>query len=335
VELSYDRQTKIAENIKKRPRGVLRVFVAFIILAALISGVLVPSYFIKEDAIQRLYTDNVLARITVDVRRSIQEIESGLQNAENPAEVSDIDRILRDISNSSSYTLGVFFTDNNNVLLHSIGRPAGGSTEYYDLILPVKNEEGFETASVRVRLDKDIINNAAKDMIKQEFIQSLAIGLELLGLGLILLMIIRPKTTGILVTVILFTLIALSLDFTLFYIQYSAAAESLTVQTVNRITQILQNDADLLKTAGASLSSIYDLNDWLKNLLHDIPAINTMSINSHMRVTLNASTAFIEQYSIDLIWCYVAVFAMFAGAAVIAIISRVVFVKYRSKKHSK
>jgi len=242
---------------------------------------------------------------------------------------------LRDISNSSSYTFGVYFIDNNNVLLHSVVRPAGESAEYIHLTLPVKNEYGLEEASIRVFFDKDVINNPAKDLIRQEFIRSLAIGLELLGLGLILLMIIRPKTTGILVTVILFTLIALSLDFTLFYIRYSAAAESMTAQTVNRITQILQNDADLFKTAGASLGSIYDLNDWLKNLLHDIPAINTMSINSHMRVTLNASTAFIEQYSIDLIWCYAAVFAIFAGAAVIAIISRVVFVKYKSKKHNK
>jgi len=326
MDTLYGEKINIDENDKYRRGGALRVFFAFVILAIAISSVLSASYNIKKDSIHKLFTDLTFSRIIVDVRQSIQKIEDGLQNGEDMAGFTDIDSILDEIRNCSSYTLDVFITNtkSDNYLIENEG--------YFDLILPINDESGSGVAYLTVRIDSDLVYYTTGYITGQEFRQTLIIGLQFLGLGLIVLLLVRPRAPGILFTVIFFTLAALSIDLVMSYINLTSLTESATVQSVNRITQILQRDINIQNTINESSVVIYEQNNRIKDIVQDIPMIYTSSVNYYLRVILTASAAYISKYSTDMLRNYTSVYSIFISLSVVAIITAVAYKKHNTEK---
>ena len=316
--------------------SALRCFIAFVVLATVLAGVITPSYLVKRDAARSLYENLTFMRIAVEARQYIQKIEYGVKNGKDLEQFYNINSILRDIQRCSSYFVGVYVVSSTDKLLYSMNQQAGenaplrrprefkfeNTNDYYlydnagffDLLLPLYDTNG--TAYVIIRLDKDIVFYSTSGLVRQEMTRSLVIALEMLGLGLIVILIKKPKTSGIAVLTFVVALTALSADFGLSYIQYGSIAESAIVQSVNRIAQMLQNDINALRAMGISPDVIYDQNSWLKKSLQGIPMVHTMSIDSNMQVMLTVSKAYVSQYSINLLKSYLAIFAaLFAAGA--------------------
>ena len=320
--------------------AVLRCFVAFAVLCAVLFGVTAPSFIVKRNAARMLYENLTFVRIAVESRQHIQKIEYGVKNGRELERFYNIDGILRDIQRCSSYIEGVYVIGSGDVLLYSLEQPSEvpaslqrprelvfenendyyiyGNSGFYDLLLPIYTDEG--TAYVIIRLDGDIVYHSTSGLVRQELMRSLVISLELLGLGLIIIMIKKPKAAGICVLTFLIAIIVLSLDFGLSYTRYSGIADSATVQSVNRIAQMLQNDINTLRARGVSPDAIYDLNSWLTKSVQGIPMIHTMSINSNMQVTLTVSRAYVAQYSAGLLKSYTIIYVTLAAAIAATII---------------
>ena len=306
-----------------------RVFIAFIILAVMLGGVIVPSFFVKRNAARSLYENLTFMRIAVEVRQNIQKIEYGVRNGKDLEQFYNINGILRDIRRCSSYVEGVYVVGRGDRLLYSLEHPSAdivplrrpgellfeSENDYYlyenagffDLILPVMDTGG--TAYVIVRLNRDIVFFGASGLVRSELKQSLIIALEMLGLGLIIILKRKPKAAGVAAVTFLIALTALTLDFGLSYARYGGIAESATVQSVNRVAQMLQSDINALKAMGISSDAIYDQNSWLRKSVQGVPMIHTMSINSNMHVTLTVSRAYVSQYSISLLKSYAVIYA--------------------------
>ena len=337
------RADDISTNLPLRQAGEaqtsnskLRGFLVFVAMAAVLWGVIMPSFLVKREAARSLYENLTFMRIAVEARQNIQKIEYGVKNGKNLEQFYNINSMLRDIKRCSSYVEGVYVVGSGDRLLYSLEHPTGdgvplqrpremvfenendyylhGNAEFFDLILPILDTDG--TAYLIVRLNRDIVFFSTSGLVSRELRQSLIIALEMLGLGLIIFLIKRPKTGGILAVTFMIALIALSLDFGLSYARYSDIAESATVQSVNRVAQMLQSDINALKAMGISSDAIYDQNSWLKKSVQGIPMIHTMSINSNMHVTFTVSRAYVSQYSANLLKSYSVIYAaLFAAGA--------------------
>ena len=316
-------------------------FVAFLILAAVLAVVAVQSYYIKRDAARSLYENLTFTRIAVEARQHIRKVEFGIKNGRELEQFYNMNSILRDIQRGSSYIAGVYIVGSMDVLLYSLDMTDGDTTPlrrpinltfegekvyqmmdnsfYFDLFLPIYDEGGRDVAFIIVRLDRDVVFFSTRSLVEQEYMQSVVIGLLMLGIGLIAILKIKPKTGGIIILVFLFCFVCLSLDFVLAYSRYRGIAESATVQSVNRIAQMLQSDIDVIRAMGVPPDAIHDQNSWLRQAIQGLPMILYGSMDSNMRISLTASRAYINQFSTGLLRSYATFYAGLILAAAISV----------------
>jgi len=208
-------------------------------------------------------------------------------------------------------------------------------SDYFDLFLPIYDTEGLEMAYTIIRLDRDVVYFSTLGLVQQEYTQSVVIMLLLLGIGLIIILKVELKIGGVAILVFLLCFIGLSLDIGLAYSRFRGIAESATIQSVNRIAQLLQSDVDVIRAMGVSPDAIHDQNSWLRQAVRGIPMIHSSSMDSNMQITLTASRTYFSQYSIDLLKSYVIVYVglfLVAGiAAVVRIGSRWIGKRYKEQ----
>ena len=334
----------------KVEKFAVRCLIAFFSLAAVCSGLALQSYIIKRDAARLLFENLTFTRISVEARQHIRKIEYGIKNGRELEQFYNMNDILRDIQRSSSYISGVYIVGGGDSLLYSIRRnpeqnlslrrpratESGTERVYrmienpesFDLFLPIRDPDGLDTAYAIIRLDKDAVYFSTLELTRQEFVQGAIITAQILGLGLIVIIKKKPKAGGIALMIFLMALAGLTTDAGLSFSRYRGIVESTTVQSVNRITQLLQNDVEIIRAMGVEPNVIRDQNSWLQQAARGIPMIHSMSMNYNMRITPTVSDEYINQYSSDLLKSFIAVYIVLflTGAAVFA------FIRIRKKK---
>ena len=332
---------------KKDTKNALRRLIAFMALAGVLAGIAVQYYLVKRDAALSLFENLTFSRITVEARQHIRRIEYGIKHGRELEQFHNLDRILRDIQRSSSYITGVYVVGKQDALLYSLDMDSGGVFElrrprdlefsgealyrmmenqgYFDLFMPIYDADGRDMAFVIIRLDRDVVFFSTRGLISQEYMQSLVIALLLLGIGLIIIVKKKTKAGGTILLIFLLTFVGLSMDLGLAYSRYSGIAESATIQSVNRIAQLLQSDVEVIRAMGVPPDAIHDQNSWLRQAALGMPMIHSGSIDSNMRITLTASRAYYSQYTISLLRSYAAVYALLllAAAAAAIMVSRI------------
>ena len=154
--------------------------------------------------------------------------------------------------------------------------------------------------------------------------QSVVVAMLLLGIGLIITIELKPGSGGIILLIFLMGFLCLSLDLLLAYSRFSGIAESATIQSVNRIAQLLQSDVDVIRTMGIPPDVIHDQNSWLRQSILGLPMIHHGALDSNMRITLTASRAYFNRFSIDLLRSYAVAYAvLFIAAAAAAAALRI------------
>ena len=336
-------------------RAILRGLIAFLALAAVLFGLAEQSYQVKRNAARELFENLMFSRVTVEARQHIRRIEYGIKNGRELEQFYNIDGILRDIQRISSYITGVYVIGRNDELLysHTIGndeavlrRPrdlsfdAGNvyqmvdSADRFDLFLPVYDPDGRDIAYIIIRLDRDVVHFSIQGLAEQESTQSLTIAVLLLGIGMIIVFAAKPKPGGVILLVLILGFLGLTLDLWLAFNRFSGIAESATVQSVNRIAQLLQSDVELIRSMGVPPEAIHDQNSWLRQAVQGIPMIHSGSIDSNMRITLTASRTYFNQYSTSLLSNYAMIYAVLLLLAVAAAIVRISRLKRADRKES-
>ena len=345
-------------KIEHRRLG-LRVFIAFLVLAAVFAGVLWPSYLVKSDMAAQIFGTQTFAGLSLEIRHHIRRIELGLKNGQDMITFSGIYDILRDIRRRSSYTEGVYVIGYDDTLLYSIEsadagkfplrRPAELSFgaensshiqlngDYYDMLLPVFDAQGRVAAIIMVRLNRQILHNSLIKLINRGFVQSVVIAALFLGFALAVIISVNHRaeekrkairTNAIIIFT--FALAALSVDLGLTYIFYSEAAESATVQTVNRVAYMLQEEIDSVLSMGVPADALYDLNSWLHKSVQSDMAIRSVNVDEHMRVSLTVSPEYVNKYNISLLKSYAVIYLCFFGAGAAALAAALI-VRFRRK----
>lgn len=344
-------ENDIISTEKTDRRATLRVFIGFLVLAATLAAVLLPVYQIKNNAAIQLFENLTFTRISAEARQHIRKIEFNLANGKDLEQFHGISSILRDIGRSSSYVEGVYIVGKGDVLLYSHDQPTAGNTplqrqhdlaftdnndyailigdNYFDLLMPIIEADEWNEAYVIIRMDKDVVSFPISGLVTTEMRQTIIIGLQMLGLGLIILTLKKPKTNGIIAIVLIFALLALTMDMALSYIRFREIAESTVIQSANRIAQMLQSDIGSLTARGISADQIFDVNSWLHRSVRGIEMIHSVSMDPNMRISLTASLEHINEYSFRLLMNYAYVMAGFLIAAAVTIMARVLYLRGR------
>ena len=338
---------KTIDGVEARGEGyLLRGFVTVLILLIVLIGVAERSYLTKRDAARSLFEKLTLTQIAVEARQHIRKIEFGIKNGRELEQFYNINGILREIQRGSSYIAGVYVVSRQDVLLYSLSTSHSDTTDllrpgnlafddesvyqmsdaagYYDLFLPVYDANGRDIAFIIIRLDGDVVYFSTLGLVEQEYMQSVVIALLLLGIGLIITIKLKPRSGGIVLLIFLLGFLCLSLDLVLAYSRFGGIAESATIQSVNRIAQLLQSDVDVIRAMGVPPDLIHDQNSWLRQSILGLPMIHHGVLDSNMRITLIASRAYFNRFSMDLLRSYaVAYIILFIAAAAVAASMRI------------
>jgi len=324
----------------------LRGFVTVLILLIVLVGVAERSYLTKRDAARSLFEKLTLTQIAVEARQHIRKIEFGIKNGRELEQFYNMNGILRDIQRGSSYIAGVYVVSRQDILLYSLNTSHGDTTGllrpgnltfddetvyqmsdamgYYDLFLPVYDANGRDIAFIIIRLDEDVVYFSTRGLVEQEYMQSIVVVLLLLGIGIIMTIKLKPRSGGTVLLIFLLGFSCLSLDLILAYSRFRGIAESATIQSVNRIAQLLQSDVDVIRTMGIPPDMIHDQNSWLRQSVLGLPMIHHGVLDSNMRITLTASRAYFNRFSMDLLRSYAAAYAvLFIAAAAAAALLRI------------
>ena len=351
-------------NDKAEHRLAMRGFIAFLALAAVFAGVLLPSFLVKSNMAAQIFGNQTFAGLRLEIRHHIRKIETGLKYGQDIIAFNGIYDILRDIRRRSSYTEGVYVVGYGDTLLHSLEsadagnspllRPADMSFEtensshirlngdYYDVFMPVFGTRGRIAAIIIVRLNSQILHNSFIRLVNRGFVQSVVIAALFLGLGLIAIISVNRRTgekrkaiRNNAIIIFVFALAALSIDLGLTYIFYSEAAEAATVQAVNRVANMLQGEIDSVLAKGVPTDALYDLNSWLQKSMQNDMAVHSVNVNEYMRVSLTVSSEYVNQYNISLLKSYAIIYVCFFSAgAVTLIVSLIVRSRRRTTNSS-
>jgi hypothetical protein len=301
--------------------GKLKLLFLIPLLVALSAGM----YFsmdIKNCSINELYEDVTFMRVTIEARQYINQIEYGIKNGRQLDNFFNMQDTLKGIQGCSSYMEGAYIVSASGKLLYQSGLKADsisltvpkkdmypkGKTytayddgKYYYLTVPIRNGDGSMEGYLLMCIGKMAVSNAVSDYNRQDFIQSLIIALEILGISIFIARRMKPDKKGrIFLRLVLVISIALissaAIDSGMVIAKYYRIVDDTTRQSANKMAQALQSDVDSVIAKGIAPERIYDLNGWLAKNSSELPIVTSLTLDKNRKITANVSQNYINSF---------------------------------------
>ena len=294
----------------------------FILLLLLFLSVAMSGYqAVKEGSIRELYEDVTFMRIATEAKQYISQIEYGIKNGRQLENFYNMQETLKGVQGCSSYMEGAYVVSVGGKLLYQKGieakelnlaipqepdKVAGKlytltkDGTYFYLASPIENARGNVEGYLIMCIGQNAVNNAVSDYNDQNALQSIIIGVEILGAAVLIMS--RVKLTGrelalrlMLITCLTVTS-AIVVDATMVCTRFYQVVDDATTQTANKMAQALQSQVDLVVDKGVPAERIYDLNGWLTLNSSELDMITSLNLDRNNKITPNVSQGYVNGF---------------------------------------
>lgn len=297
-----------------------RILITFLCTALAVSGAMFMMLEIKSAAVVRLYRENLFSNIAFEVRQYVGQIESGLKYGRKLDNYFGIDNILSGCYTSSSYLRGVYVFDTEGGLLYSMGSKRGAipnasavdidSTDYAVrtwqgaeyVVMNILGGQGETEGKLMISVDPALQANAISEQEQTTLIQSIAIageGILLIGILLIRCCQKSKKAFSVLTALVFFacgTLLPVCVDAAVQDIRFSSIAEVSTAHSVQRVSQMLQQQVDAMADKGVS-PDVYDINGYLQRLQENVDNVASLRLNENGAIYAEPSVDYVNGFT--------------------------------------
>ncbi|SET17856.1 Predicted arabinose efflux permease, MFS family [Natronincola peptidivorans] len=295
-------------KIKKVRSTLTIVFLLLIVLALGFTGIL------NINSFQQNYTESLVSSYAVVGRETVRKIEYAEKYGKPLDNFLGIEELLGEVKTELPEVDNVYIVLRDGSYVYDIHgtvreeqRPiyeltiapkfnAYSSDSYqmvledqkYHLMLPIKDKEGNPIGNMDIVFDKEVIDLATKDYVRS-LINSLVI---LAGISVLLLVFlnnfvsITTKEGKIdrkrILAMILVLLGATQIIYG--FINYSVLRRAyidIATENTTMVSRIIQNDIESVVNKGVPYRKLYNLDDYMNNIIHVVPEIGEINIVSH------------------------------------------------------
>jgi len=293
----------------------------FLIILFAITLCLTFSVMIKNGSVKSLYEDVTFTQVTTEAKQYTAQIEYGLKYGRELDNFYNIDDTLTGIQQCSSYIEGVYIVSADNLLLYQKGAKSVANTLYvnkeafnqgnkiydmyenggkYYIVSQITGSSGIAGYLI-LRVSADAISNSVAGFDRQNLLQSVLIGGEIVALCLFALR--RAKLSSkfqsafFLIKLLSVSLVCfVLLDSGVAVLRYYQIVDNAATQTVNKIAQALQGNVDEVMSKVVTSENIYDINDWLQKNEREMPIVASLSADKNNIITAKVSQKYVNNF---------------------------------------
>lgn len=266
-----------------------------------------------------MYKKSQISLTATELERYVTKLELNLHFGKGLESNYYMQSTIREMMMLSSYIDGIYIIDTNGDVLYWEGEGVSqldsprlyeAADKQYILIdyadytlvyMDINDKEDKLEGTLMIVMDTKSMSQLYDEYQKESLLQSIALNTVFAMLFLLILLRLYRKEkikafTFKLVMIVCFIAICVnSVDVAVETVKLNAKVSELTNQSVQKITQVLQQQVDSVMDKGVDIESAYNVHGWLKEIDYNLDSIGKLDYDSNGKVRAEMDEEFVRQ----------------------------------------
>lgn len=328
-------------NLKRIGLNILACLIAFFSLYYFMQ----ITYKIKKETTNNIYKTSQISLRATEIKQYINNLEFGISYGKNLESYYNMDDTLQEMMLLSSYIEGIYIISTDDEVLYTVGEDISQLNDIYvyhsgdDLFKAVDynnytlmymdmlDGDNKLAGTMMVMLNSAFMENFLDEYQKQSRLQSIIIAGEAACLFLIIFIRFSSKKIKkltlfkVILLICCMVLLAQCIDVGVELIKLNTKVNIITNQSVQKITQVLQQQVDTVIGRGVAKDEIYNIHGWLQEINDKLDSVKDLDFTAHGKIRAEMNDSYVYNTVINALLNMGSLLVyIFAGSLVLSII---------------